>query len=100
MTDKDYVAGIRAELGEDLILSQLAEECAELIQVCSKIIRNKTINVSMEPDQRARKHLLEETADVLCCMDIAGLLDDPEQIYAIVDQKTARWWSRLRHRRA
>ena len=54
--------------------------------MCSKIIRNKTINVSMEPDQRARKHLLEETADVLCCMDIAGLLDDPEQIPGILKE--------------
>ena len=40
-----------------------AEECGELVQVCSKILRQGTFD-------KKRKHLVEELGDVLCMMQL------------------------------
>lgn len=54
------------------------EECSELIQAISKCIR--------EPhDEKARKHLVEEMADVLICL---GQL---KNIYQVTDWELQIW---------
>ena len=40
-----------------------AEECGELVQVCSKILRQGTFD-------KKREHLVEELGDVLCMMQL------------------------------
>ena len=39
------------------------EECGELVQVCSKILRQGTFD-------KKREHLVEELGDVLCMMQL------------------------------
>jgi NTP pyrophosphatase (non-canonical NTP hydrolase) len=40
-----------------------AEECGELVQVCSKILRQGTFD-------KKREHLVEELGDVLCMIQL------------------------------
>ena len=41
-----------------------AEECGELVQVCSKILRNAAV------DDKRNEKLLEEVGDVYCMLDL------------------------------
>jgi len=41
-----------------------AEECGELVQVCSKILRNAAV------DDKQNEKLLEEVGDVYCMLDL------------------------------
>jgi|TARA_R110000744_G_scaffold39527_1_gene89929 hypothetical protein len=45
-----------------------AEECGELTQRCSKIVRKYSTSDQIEEDQRAK--LLEEAGDVLCMIEL------------------------------
>ena len=45
-----------------------AEECGELTQRCSKIVRKYSTSDQIEEDQRAK--LLEEAGDVLCMSEL------------------------------
>ena len=68
------------------------EECGELIQACSKMIRTKG-------RAKYRRNLQDEVGDVLCMIEILkmnGLVTE-EQIFIRMQEKEAklRKWSRI-----
>ena len=68
------------------------EECGELIQACSKMIRTKG-------RAKYRRNLQDEVGDVLCMIEILkmnGLITD-EQIFIRMQEKEAklRKWSKI-----
>ena len=87
---------IKQHIPQDELLTQLAEECAELSQAALKLRRALTgINPTPVTVEEARKNLVEETADVY---NVLGLLLDAEdnaEIYDIIRRKKARWLTRL-----
>ena len=87
---------IKQRLPQDELLTQLAEECAELSQAALKLRRALTgINPTPVTVDEARKSLVEEAADVY---NVLGLLldaADNAEIYSIIRRKKARWLKRL-----
>ena len=87
---------IKQHIPQDELLTQLAEECAELSQAALKLRRALTgINPTPVTVEEARKNLVEEAADVY---NVLGLLLDTEdnaEIYSIIRRKKARWLNRL-----
>lgn len=87
---------IKQHLPQDELLTQLAEECAELSQAALKLRRALTgINPTPVTVDEARKSLVEEAADVY---NVLGrLLDaaDNAEIYSIIRRKKERWLKRL-----
>lgn len=92
-----YIAIIE-KYGVEEVLIQAAEECAELIQACCKMMRVKrgTTPVSAED---ARASLVEEMADVAVVQSalIDGVLNQNEQseMFRTSFQKQERWFDRL-----
>ena len=88
---------IKQHLPQDELLTQLAEECAELSQAALKLRRALTgINPTPVTAEEARKNLVEETADVY---NVLGLLLDAvdnAEIYSIIRRKKERWLKRLK----
>lgn len=87
---------IKQHIPQDELLTQLAEECAELSQAALKLRRALTgINPTPVTVEEARKNLVEEAADVY---NVLGLLLDAEdnaEIYSIIRRKKERWLKRL-----
>lgn len=74
-----------------------SEECGELIQVCSKIMR-KYKNAG-QVDKEWRQKLLEEVGDVYCMIDLLlehGLIDE-EAVYnrSQVKREKLKKWSTI-----
>ena len=71
-----------------------AEECGELTQRCSKIVRKYSTADQIEEDQREK--LLEEVGDVYCMINLMtehGVLDW-KHIYArssVKEEKLKKW---------
>lgn len=84
--------------GEEYILRQLAEECAELIQAAVKLIRVWNKETPMREDE-AREHLVEEIADVhLMASVVYGFVlnvDERECVNDTYDMKENRMYERL-----
>ena len=89
---------IKINLPETEILSQLAEEAAELAQAALKLRRAYTgINPTPVTRRAAYNALLEELADVYVCIH-AMRLDDCETLsmgQRVANEKMARWAARL-----
>lgn len=87
---------IKQHIPQDELLTQLAEECAELSQAALKLRRALTgINPTPVTADEARWNLVEEVADVY---NVLGLLldaADNAEIYSIIRRKKARWLNRL-----
>ena len=87
---------IKQHIPQDELLTQLAEESAELSQAALKLRRALTgINPTPVTVDEARKSLVEEAADVY---NVLGLLldaADNAEIYSIIRRKKARWLKRL-----
>lgn len=87
---------IKQHIPQDELLTQLAEESAELSQAALKLRRALTgINPTPVTVDEARKSLVEEAADVY---NVLGLLldaADNAEIYSIIRRKKARWLNRL-----
>ena len=87
---------IKQHIPQDELLTQLAEESAELSQAALKLRRALTgINPTPVTVDEARKRLVEEAADVY---NVLGLLldaADNAEIYSIIRRKKARWLNRL-----
>ena len=87
---------IKQHIPQHELLTQLAEECAELSQAALKLRRALTgINPTPVTAEEARRNLVEEAADVY---NVLGLLLDAEdnvEIYDIIRRKKARWLNRL-----
>lgn len=78
------------------ILAQLAEEAVELAKAGLKLRRAiDGTNPTPVTYEDARENLIEEYADVICCMNIILNLEDFEQIQNISERKMHRWKNRL-----
>lgn len=90
---------VRARLGELELLTQLAEECAELSKAALKL-RRALDGKNPTPVQweDAFDNVIEEIADVFLCVSV--LQYDTEEIQskisAICDKKLTRWTNRLK----
>lgn len=96
MNMSDLVKKLAVEKhGEDYLLRQLAEECAELAQAALKVIRTRHGETPVTPEE-ARAKLLEEIADVIVMMDMVIDSDDEaDAINEIMDAKVERMLYRL-----
>jgi NTP pyrophosphatase (non-canonical NTP hydrolase) len=74
-----------------------AEECGELTQRCSKIVRKYSTSDQIEEDQRVK--LLEEAGDVLCMIELMvenGILTNEELgVRVNVKRNKLKKWSDL-----
>lgn len=86
MTAREVINNAIEKHGKDIQTTVCMEECAELIQVISKMKRG----------QRKEENLIEEMADVLVCIDML------KEIYSISEEELWREYNfkidRLRQR--
>lgn len=87
---------LSAALGPAELLSQLTEECSELIQAAQKVRRVLAGTTPVSRD-KALQDLVEEAADVVLILDmLAGLkLLDRAGVRFIGRYKTERWFKRV-----
>ena len=93
----DALLYIRSRLDTGELLSQLAEECAELGKAALKLRRTyNSTNPTPVTRSQAAQNLAEEIADVTLIFE-ALRLDPSEQAYETIRElKAARWASRLK----
>ena len=81
------------------LMAITAEECAELTQVCMKLMRKYNSLVLSSQEDKYIKLLVEEAGDVLCMLELMSEhgLFDWEQIYQRADVKREKLkkWSTL-----
>lgn len=82
------------DLPLDTLLIQLAEESVELSQASLKYLR-ATRNETPVTESEARKHLIEEMADVSVCMTVLQRIAPSSEIAEIITQKVKRWEGRI-----
>lgn len=89
---------IRKSLPREVLLQQLAEECAELAQAALKNVRvldGRNPTPIKRPE--AFNNLIEEYADVLLCMEVLGM--ETTEVHSIIretqSEKLTRWKQRL-----
>lgn len=84
-------------VGREELLSQLTEECGELIQAAQKLRRCIVgVHYGVNMDE-AEAWMNEEVADVLLLVDYiqkAGMVD-MKIVEEIAVRKNTRWWTRL-----
>ena len=85
---------IKNRLSEEMILGQLMEECAELIQVAHKVIRSRQVVNRPHGDCDYVAALEEEIADVMLCVSKLSCIDG-DKIGSWIISKEARWEQRL-----
>ena len=85
--DKSIIARSIDHYGEEIQATVCMEECAELIQAISKMIRRND-----ELSEEDYDHLEEEVADVLICIETL------KQIYSIPDLNIKEWIERTQKR--
>lgn len=85
--DESAIARSVDHYGEEIQATVCMEECAELIQAISKMIRRNGEISGKEHD-----HLEEEVADVLICIEML------KQIYNIPDLNIEEWIDRKQKR--
>lgn len=95
ITNPEKFECITGTLGDEEVLMQLIEECAELIQAANKLRRTwkHTTPVS---SKKAILMLHEEVADVAVCTEaliVSGLLDE-DKLQRIWQEKINRWYNR------
>ncbi len=85
--DESIIARSIDHYGEEIQATVCMEECAELIQAISKMIRRND-----ELSEEDYDHLEEEVADVLICIEML------KQIYSIQDLNIKEWIERKQKR--
>lgn len=85
--DESVIARSIGYYGEEIQATVCMEECAELIQAISKMIRRNG-----EISEKDHDHLEEEVADVLICIETL------KQIYSIPDLSIEEWIDRKQKR--
>ena len=94
--DHEYV---RLSLGDEELLTQLAEECAELCKAALKLRRSLS-GKNPTPVQRedAFHDVIEEVADVFLCVAVLNYDTDAilAEVSEISDKKLTRWVERLK----
>jgi NTP pyrophosphatase (non-canonical NTP hydrolase) len=95
----DNINYIREKLSREELLTQLAEECAELSKAALKLRRvYNGGNPTPMTRADAYNNLIEEIADVTLCVEVLGF-NSPENLYnigQIWDEKLSRWEQRLK----
>lgn len=86
---------IKNRLSEEMILGQLMEECAELIQAAHKVIRSRQAVNRPHGDCDYVAALEEEIADVMLCVMQLSCIDG-DKIESWIIAKENRWERRLR----
>lgn len=86
---------VARHLGVEEILSQTTEECGELIQAAQKM-RRVLRGTTPVDESEAIRHLIEEIADVLVCIDAISCLGlvDNDKIANMASKKIDRWYNR------
>lgn len=98
MTERDKK--IMEYLGEPEMLSQLAEECAELGKAALKLRRVLDgRNPTPKTEEEARADLIEEVADVYNVVGFLLSAEDSTEVYNIIQRKKDRWLGRLEESR-
>jgi NTP pyrophosphatase (non-canonical NTP hydrolase) len=96
---KDPTEYIRNTLSREELLTQLAEECAELSKAALKLRRAYNgDNPTPMTRADAYNNLIEEIADVTLCIEVLGF-NSPENLHnigQIWEEKLSRWEQRLR----
>lgn len=95
----DPIEYIRENLSQEELLTQLAEECAELSKAALKLRRvynGDNPTPVRKPD--AFDNVIEEIADVYLSIAVLGLDREPHiyKICKIMESKTRRWEQRLK----
>lgn len=91
---------IRAQVPEDEILAQLAEEAAELAHAALKLRRAQDgTNPTPTSQPDAFKALLEEIADVALMAELLHLDQYQDDIRDTMNRKLLRWKNRLEESR-
>lgn len=86
---------IRENLTVDLVLDQLMEEAAEVIQAANKVKRAMNEkNPTSVTKEKALKMLEEELTDVLVCAEVLKQFEAIE--YGEITEKVKRWADRLK----
>ena len=85
--DESVIARSVDHYGEEIQATVCMEECAELIQAISQMIRRND-----ELSEEDYDHLEEEVADVLICIETL------KQIYSIPDLNIEEWIERKQKR--
>lgn len=87
---------LSAALGQTELLSQLTEECGELIQAAQKL-RRVLVGTTPVSRDKALQDLTEEASDVVLILDmLAGMkLLDRAGVRFIGRYKTDRWYARI-----
>lgn len=87
---------IITEMSEASRLEMLAEECAELGHAALKLARIlRRENPTPIPEDKARKNLTSEIADVLVAMNAVTTSRDIKDIDSACTEKLDRWTERL-----
>lgn len=89
---------IREHLDQSELLTQLAEEAAELSKAALKLRRVYTgINPTPVTGKEAFNNLLEELADVYTCVHVMNLdtIENMNEVQRIMLTKQQRWAERL-----
>jgi hypothetical protein len=84
-------------IGEPAMLEQLAEECMELGKAAlrkARVIRDE--NPTPVTIEEADKNLIEETTDVMICLEELKLNKDPAISYDKRKRFLTRWEEKLR----
>lgn len=86
---------IRSLAGDEELLSQLAEECAELAQAALKLRRAMDgRNPTSKTREECLDKLTEEVEDVLLVLDVLHTVQSTE-VQEIQRRKLDRWYKRL-----
>ena len=97
----DNVEYIQTALSGADRAAQLAEEATELAHAALKLERVlRGTNPTPVTRVKAIDKVLEETADVLCALEVLNIRPDNEAINDIQSEKMERWAERLRKKEA
>ena len=92
---------VRSKLNCADKVGQLAEEASELCHAALKLERVlRGTNPTPVTKPEAIQKVLEETADVLNCLEVLRIYPDTESIKVIRDVKMDRWVERIEERKA
>ena len=101
MSDKEY---IKTQLTDEELLTQLAEEAAELSQAALKMRRSMT-DCNPTPKSRAEcaLELTKEVGDVWVCLDLLDnilrpVMEKEVDMGIFMETRITRWANRLRAR--
>lgn len=96
----EMIAFVKAELGREELLCQLAEEASELAQAALKLRRvYNGKNPTPVTEKEALENLREEIADVWLAINSLEMNKDFMGYGKTMNKKTERWYNRIKNKR-